>query len=83
MTDDEIDLSDIPATPPGWFDTAVVRNHGAPLPATVEFRLEIEPAVLLWFAGRGREYPLEMAAALRAYMEAHEAEAAPVSAAGT
>jgi uncharacterized protein (DUF4415 family) len=70
MTDEMIDTSDIPPLTEEFFATAQWRM---PKP-TVTVTVEIEPEVLEWFKAQGEDYGRYLAAALRIYAHAHQAE---------
>jgi uncharacterized protein (DUF4415 family) len=71
MSDDEIDLSDIPEITPEMFARAVVRQGLPPEPRKEQVTLRIDSDVLDWFRSQGRGYQTRINALLRAYMEAH------------
>ena len=73
MTDDDIDLSDIPEITPEMFAQAVV-TRGLPTKANKQqVTLRLDPDVLEWFRQQGKGYQTKINALLRAYMEAHQA----------
>ena len=77
MTDEEIDLSDIPAIPPEKFAQAIVRRGLKPLPKKQQLTLRLDSDVIAWFKAQGHGYQSRMNALLRAYMDAHTAENTP------
>ena len=72
MTDQDIDLSDVPEIPPERFAQAIVRKGLQPVSRKSQITLRIDSEVLEWFRSRGRGYQSQMNAILRAYKEAHE-----------
>jgi uncharacterized protein (DUF4415 family) len=71
MTDEDIDLSDIPEITPEMFARAVVRRGFKPVPNKQQVTLRIDSDVLEWFRAQGQGYQTKINALLRAYMEAH------------
>jgi uncharacterized protein (DUF4415 family) len=69
LPDDEIDTSDIPALDESFFARAVLRSPQPLVPVT----LRLDPDVLAWFKAQGDEYERRLNAALRIYVEAHQA----------
>lgn len=70
MTDEEIDLSDIPALDESFFSRATIR-----MPRTkVTVTINMDSDILEWFESQGNEYQRRMNAALRIYVEAHKQE---------
>jgi uncharacterized protein (DUF4415 family) len=68
MTDEDIDISDIPPLDEGFFTNAQIRM---PKPKeTVTIRLDSD--VVTWFKGQGKGYQTKINAVLRAYMEAQK-----------
>ena len=68
MTDEEIDLSDIPALDESFFSHATLR-----MPRTkVTVAIDMDADILEWFEAQGDEYQRRMNAALRIYVEAHK-----------
>jgi uncharacterized protein (DUF4415 family) len=70
MTDEDINLSDIPEITPEMFARAVVRHGLKPEPTKEQITLRIDSDVLAWFRAQGRGYQTRINALLRAYMEA-------------
>lgn len=70
MTDEDIDLSDIPEITPEMFARAVVRHGLKPEPTKEQVTLRIDSDVLAWFRAQGRGYQTRINALLRSYMEA-------------
>jgi uncharacterized protein (DUF4415 family) len=68
MTDDEIDMSEIPLLTEAFFSTAKWRMPKPKVAVTVE----VEPEVMEWFKAQGENYQRYLAAALRIYAEAHQ-----------
>ncbi len=69
LTDDTIDTSDIPPLTESFFQRATLRKPRHPIAVT----LSIDPDVLAWFKAQGSEYEQRINAALRIYVEAHQA----------
>ena len=74
MGDDEIDFSDIPEETPELFAKAVVKR-GLKTRTKSQLTLRLDSDVIDWFKQQGRGWQTQMNALLRAYMEAHEAQA--------
>jgi uncharacterized protein (DUF4415 family) len=72
MTDDDIDLSDIPEITPEMFAKGIVR-HGLKPVSKRQLTLRLDSDVVDWFKQQGRGYQTKMNALLRAYMEEHKA----------
>ena len=72
MTDADIDMSDIPELDENFFARARFRSVGR----RVEVHLTVTPEVAEWYRKLGPDWQARMAAALRMYAEAHDAEAA-------
>jgi uncharacterized protein (DUF4415 family) len=70
MTDDEIDVSDIPATTPEMFAKAVVKRGLKTKANKSQLTLRVDSDVVKWFKSHGRGYQTRINALLRAYMEA-------------
>ena len=68
MTDEEIDCSDIPAVPDGFFKDAKVVLP----PGKEQITLRVDSDVLHWMKEQGKGYQTKMNAVLRAYYEAHK-----------
>ncbi len=71
MTDEEIDMSDIPELTPEMFARAIVKRGLKSEPPKEQITLRIDSDVLAWFRSQGRGYQTRINALLRAYMEAH------------
>lgn len=71
MSDEDIDLSDIPEVTPEMFARAIVRRGLKSEPVKEQITLRIDSDVLPWFRAQGRGYQTRINALLRAYMEAH------------
>lgn len=65
MTDDDVDLSDIPAISPDFWASA----SGAKIRRQQPITLRIDSDVLAWFKVHGKGYQSRINAALRTYME--------------
>ncbi|HEU5318356.1 MAG TPA: BrnA antitoxin family protein [Chloroflexota bacterium] len=72
MEDSDIDTSDIPELDESFFARARFRSVGR----RVEVRLRLTPEVAEWYQRLGPDWHARMAAALRMYAEAHDAETA-------
>jgi uncharacterized protein (DUF4415 family) len=72
MTDEEIDLSDLPEIPPEKFAQAVVRKGLQPVERKTQITLRVDTDVLEWFRKRGAGYQSRINAVLRAYKQAHK-----------
>ena len=71
MTEDEIDLTEIPEISPEQFARALVRRGLKPVPPKAQLTIRLDRDVLEWFRRQGRGYQTRIGAVLRAYMEAH------------
>jgi uncharacterized protein (DUF4415 family) len=58
------------------FARAVIRRGLKPAPTKAQLTLRLDSDVLEWFKQQGRGYQTRINALLRAYMEAHQSEAA-------
>jgi len=67
MTDEMVDVSDIPPLTDDFFEKATWRM---PEPS-VEITVKIEPDILAWFKAQGADYQQRLSAALRLYADAH------------
>lgn len=72
MTDEDIDLSDIPEITPEQFARGILRKGLKPVARKSQITLRIDSEVLDWFRAKGTGYQSQMNAVLRAYKEAHE-----------
>jgi uncharacterized protein (DUF4415 family) len=70
MTDEQIDLSDIPEVTPEMFAKAVVKRGLKTKPTKSQLTLRVDHDVVTWFKSQGRGYQTRINALLRAYMEA-------------
>jgi uncharacterized protein (DUF4415 family) len=68
MTDESIDISDIPPLTKSFFDKATVRVPRNP----VAISLHVDSDILAWFQKQGPQCEPLMNAALRIYAEAHQ-----------
>ena len=73
LTDDEIDVSEIPEVSAEMFARAVVRRGLQPGSRKAQLTLRIDSDVLEWFKQQGQGYQTKINALLRAYKEAHKA----------
>ena len=71
MSDEDIDLSDIPEVTPEMFAKGVVR-HGLKPIVKRQLTLRLDSDVIDWFRSQGGGYQTRMNALLRAYMEEHK-----------
>lgn len=78
LTDAEIDLSEVPELDESFFANATLRMPRRPVAVT----LHIDPEVLAWFRAQGEAYEDRVNAALRIYVEAHQAYAHAPAGAG-
>jgi uncharacterized protein (DUF4415 family) len=65
MVDEEIDYSDIPTLPEGFFDRAVLRIPAAQAASLIR----LDPDVLEWFRSQAGDYREAIRDVLRRYME--------------
>ena len=72
--DEDIDLTDVPETPPEMFARAIVRRGLKPIPHKEQLTLRIDNDVLDWFKRQGRGYQTRINSLLRAYMDAHKSK---------
>ena len=72
MTDQDIDLSDIPEIPVDLFAQAVVRHGLDPAVKKEQITIRVDRDVLNWYKAQGKGYQTRINALLRAYMEAHQ-----------
>jgi uncharacterized protein (DUF4415 family) len=66
MTDDDIDLSDIPALTEEFFARAEVSG-----PASVELTIPVDAGVLAWYQAQGDDWQGHIREAMREYAKAH------------
>jgi uncharacterized protein (DUF4415 family) len=71
MTDQDIDLTDVPEISPELFARAVVRHGLKSVERKELITIRVDRDVLTWFRAQGRGYQTRINALLRAYMEAH------------
>ncbi len=72
MTDNDIDLSDIPKVTPEMFARAVIRHNLKPISRKELLTLRVDLDVLAWFKAQGLGYQTRINELLRAYMEANQ-----------
>ena len=72
LTDEEIDLTDIPEIDPRDFAKAMARQGLKPTERKAQITLRIDSDVIRWFKSLGRGYQTRINELLRAYMEAHK-----------
>ena len=71
VSDEDIDLSEIPEATPEMFARAIVREGLKHVEAKKQITLRIDADVLAWFRAQGAGYQSRINQLLRAYMEAH------------
>ena len=71
MTDEEIDISDIPPLDEAFFANAKLRLPKGKVPVVIS----VDADVIAWFKAQGDEYQKLLNAALRIYAEAHKERA--------
>ena len=67
LTDEMVDVSDIPSLSDDFFEQATWRMPEPPVEVTVK----IAPDILDWFKAQGTDYEQRLSAALRLYADAH------------
>lgn len=67
MTDEEIDISDIPPLDESFFAKAKLR-----MPKRVSVTMQVDADLLDWFKSQGEEYESLINSALRSYVEDHK-----------
>ncbi len=72
MTDEEIDLSDIPEITEEMWAKGVWRKGLKPTANKSQLTLRIDQDVIEFFKAQGRGYQTKINQLLRAYMEAHD-----------
>ena len=79
LSDDEIDISDIPPLTDEdfarseWRVPASLRSGNTPSAHAVLVEVAVDEDILAWFQSQGQNYQQRMRAALRLYAEAHQA----------
>lgn len=68
MSDEDIDISDIPPLDETFFANAQIRLPSRKVPITIR----LDPDVLAWFRSLGKGYQTHINAILRTYMEAQQ-----------
>lgn len=76
MTDEDIDLSEIPEVTPEMFARAVLRRNFVPIPRKKQLTLRIDSDVVDWYKDQGPGYQTRINALLRAYMNEHQRKTA-------
>ncbi|MEX1032784.1 MAG: BrnA antitoxin family protein [Cellvibrionaceae bacterium] len=71
MSDDDIDLSDIPEITPEQFAKSIVRKGLKPTARKKQITLRIDEDVLEWFKHKGPGYQTQINELLREYVKAH------------
>jgi uncharacterized protein (DUF4415 family) len=74
ITDENIDLSDIPELTPEMFAKAVVKHGLKGKENKTQLTIRVDRDVLAWFKSQGRGYQTRINSLLRAYMQANEAQ---------
>lgn len=72
MSDEDIDLSDLPEVSPENFAKAIVRKGLKPVANKTQITLRLDTDVLDWFKSQGRGYQTNINALLKAYKDAHQ-----------
>ena len=75
MTDEDIDLSEIPEITPEMFARGIIRRGLKPIPRKKQLTLRMDSDVIEWFKKQGRGYQTKINSLLRAYMEEHRRRA--------
>jgi uncharacterized protein (DUF4415 family) len=70
MSDENVDLSDIPELTPEMFAKAVVKRGLKDKENKAQLTIRVDQDVLTWFKSQGRGYQTRINSLLRAYMEA-------------
>ena len=71
MTDEDIDLSEVPEVTPEMFAKGIVRRGLKPI-VKRQLTLRLDSDVIDWFRSQGGRYQTRMNALLRAFMEEHK-----------
>jgi uncharacterized protein (DUF4415 family) len=71
MTDEDIDLSDIPEVTAEMFARGIVRRGLKPVRRKDQLTLRVDSDVVAWYRKQGSGYQTRINALLRAYMEEH------------
>jgi uncharacterized protein (DUF4415 family) len=71
MSDQDIDLSDIPEITPEMFAKAVIRRGLKNKENKAQLTIRLDRDVLTWYKSQGRGYQTRINSLLRAYMEAN------------
>jgi len=71
MSDENVDLSDIPELTPEMFAKAVVKRGLKDKENKAQLTIRVDQDVLTWFKSQGRGYQTRINSLLRAYMEAN------------
>ncbi len=72
MTDEDIDLSDIPEITEEMWAKAVWRKGSKPIPTKWQENLPVDRDIIEFFKAQDFNYPLKINQLLRAYMEAEQ-----------
>ena len=71
MSDEDIDITDIPEITPEMFAKAVVKRGLKTTTNKTQLTIRVDRDVLKWFKSQGRGYQTRINSLLRAYMKAH------------
>ncbi len=74
MTDEDIDLSDIPEITEEMWAKAVWRKGSKPIQVSSQETLAVDRDVIEFFKAQERDYKTKINKILREYMEAHQAK---------
>ena len=77
MSDEDIDLSDIPELTPEMFAKAVVKRGLKDQENKTLLTIRVDRDVLTWFKSQGRGYQTRINSLLRAYMDANVSHEKP------
>lgn len=78
MTDEDIDLSDIPEITPEMFARAVHMRNFKVIPRKKQLTLRVDSDVVDWYKKQGPGYQTRINSLLRAYMKEHQRNGARV-----
>jgi len=72
MSDEDINVSELPEMSPEKFAKAIVRKGLKPVANKTQITLRLDADVLEWFKSQGRGYQTNINALLKAYKDAHQ-----------
>jgi len=72
MSDEDINVSELPEMSPERFAKAIVRKGLKPVANKTQITLRLDADVLEWFKSQGRGYQTNINALLKAYKDAHQ-----------